>query len=1108
MQRNRSLICAAGLLGLLGAALEEAHAKQTAAGGTKSLAQAQKGQAVQVAKDASAELRSWQPSVAERNKNSKTLPVENKGQSSLDALKQQTKQLAGSFRMKSDVGEGRFEPPGLYEFSTFVSQSEKNQGRDEELETLRVSTIASIEKILKQPTNASQRVDLLLRLSELYSERHKYFLQKEMSAYELAHDKWMKNNRLGAEPQFVQVQSLQSVNMATQILRSVVNQYPNHPRTQDALYHLGFLLTEMKSESASLFFQRLIDRFPKSQYIPDAHLALGEFHFSRNRFNEALTNYQKVLSHRNSKSYPYAVYKLGWTFFNLRGSEEETTKNLQKSLTAFKLLVKYADDLSGKNRMNELRKDALRDMVLVYADLGNTSDAENYFKSVKEPELYVTLLERLAWLHADAGRNREASEIYGRLVAEYPRNPKNINFMVRLAAIHELEQRREQLIETLEMAAQLVQPNSEWMQAQKTPETRESAKRIFAKEVTYWSVYLHAEYQKTKNRKTAQDSLRIYNMALAQQGEGAELYTALFNQSQLFTSLGEHDKAIEGYHRAALLDRKLLLKRSESKTGLENAMAESELLLQEKGAPQKRSAEIQAIEARLIKIIDLHSTLFPQDPERTAHLHRAAWLVYQSGQTQQATKRWMLMAKENPRSQQVSEGLRLVVKRSFDKSDWLSAGQETRQFLAIPGVAQAPVGVQLSKLHRVAHFQQALALEASGKFVEGAKLFSDFHKSFPTDLDAPKALLNAAGNQLKARLPEDAMATLEKFTAQYPQSEFKTKALEMTAATAEGLGRFADAARSLEQLSAMQSQKDLAAQGLHRAAEFRLAAAQPSLAVSNAQASLAGFKRMDELCEAYKTLVEAQTMVRSVQVASTAKDAAQRCLAQAPEWGIYFAGLAAKFHFEGGNRIEASTLAAQALAKAKTMKGKMENPFAHEGTLMAGTVQLDVLEVQGRTLRARRVSSSESLQVEFARIKTDAQTLAQQYVQLAQLGQAEISVAALYRLAEIQETLANILIQVPSPKSAAGADLENFRSQLDKIAIPLQEQASQLYVQALEKSHDAEVISPYTRMLQEKLAVLRPGEYRKMVEEMPKPSYLSHELPMTKELREVVQEEE
>jgi hypothetical protein len=245
-----------------------------------------------------------------------------------------------------------------------------------------------------------------------------------------------------------------------------------------------------------------------------------------------------------------------------------------------------------------------------------------------------------------------------------------------------------------------------------------------------------------------------------------------------------------------------------------------------------------------------------------------------------------------------------------------------------------------------------------------------------------------------------------------------------------------------------------------------------------------------------------------VSVGSTAKEAAQRCVTQAPEWGIYFLGLAAKLSFENNNSNEAASLATLALNTAKGLKGKLVNPYAHEGLLMAGTVRLDLLEIQGRALRMRRVSSSETLQVEFTRIKTDAQTLAQQYAQLAQLGQAEISVAALYRVAEIQETLASILIQVPSPKTAGGAELENFRSQLDKIAIPLQEQASQLYVQALEKSHDAEVISLYTRLLQEKLAVLRPGEYRKLIEEMPKPSYLSHELPMSKETRAVVQEEE
>jgi tetratricopeptide (TPR) repeat protein len=1108
MQSNRRFIWSAGLLALLGATLEEAHAKQAA---NRIQAALESQATLSSARDPRAELNNWQGVNGERNKQSKTLAIQSSGLSSLESLNQQTKQFSSSLRLKEGVGEGRFEAPGLFEFSTFVAQPQSGASatgsKDEDIEKLRITTIASIEKIIRQPGSASQRVELLLRLAELHAERHIYFLQREMTTYENAYEKWQKNHRSGVEPKFVQNQSLQSVNTATQILRNLVSQYPNHAKTPDALYQLGFLLTEMKSDSATLYFQRLIERFPKSKFIPDAHLALGEFHFSRNKFNDAMVHYQKVLQDRQNRSYPYAVYKLGWTFYNIRGSEEETIKNLQKSLVAFKLLVKFAQEAPKERKLGLLRKDALRDMVLVYADLGDISEAQSYFKSMNEPELYATLLERLAWLHAEAGRNRESAEIYSRLVEEFPLSPKNPQFMVRLAALHEKDKRREMLINALERASEMIQRGSKWSVAQKKEQDRDNASDALLKETALWSLRFHAEFQKTKNKKTAQESLQLYDLTLKHHAESVASYTTLFNRAQLLTALGEHDKAIDGYLKAAQLDKKLSLKRNESKVGLENAMAESEILLQERGAVTQKVAVLQPIESRLIRIIDLHSAMFPKDPERLAHLHRAAVLLFQANQIPQANQRWMSMAKENPSSVHVSEGLRLVVKRSFDASDWIRAGQETKQFLAIPGISAAPVGAQLSKLQRVAHFQQGLVLEKSGRYSEAAQIFLDFQKQFSSDPDASKALVNAANNQFKNNRPDNALATLERFVVQYPQSEYKSKALELMSATAEGMGRYSDAAKALEQLAARNNNLEISAQDLHRAAKFRLADGNPTQAIANLQSALPNLKRSNDMCEAYKTVFDAQNQIRSTQVLETAKVATQRCQTASPEWGIYFAGMAARISMNSNQASEASRLSTLALSRGRILKGKLQSPFAFEGLRLAGVVQLELLETQSRTLIGKRIANSNAIQVEFGQIKNEAHSLAQQYAQLAQVGQAETSVGALYRVAEIQESLASMLVQSPNPSGVSATEIETFRTRIEKIALPLQEEATQLYTQALEKANEAEIISPYTILLQEKLSAARPGEFRKVIEVMPKPSYMAHELPINKETKGIVQEE-
>jgi|GEM_PF-725895 len=1110
MQKGSALIYGMSLWVLLSLTLEEtAQAKQFPA---KIQSSFENRATLNSSRDPRQELNAWQTQATPAAPQASTTAVQAKGLSAIENLKSQASQFSNSLRLTGGVGEGRFDPPGLFEFSSFLSRTNSNPSDDsskaDEGEKLRVATIQSIEKILKQSNSSAQRVELLLRLAELHAERHSYLLQKEMSQYEIAYEKWLKNMRNGAEPKFNQTMSLQSINAATQILRALVNQYPNHNRAPEALYQLGFLLTEMKSDSAVLYFQRLIERFPKSRYIADAQLALGEFYFSRNNFSEALGHYQKALQDRKNRAYPYAVYKLGWTFFNIRGSDEETSKNLQKSLTAFRLLVKIADEASAEQKLTLLRKDALRDMVLVYAELGDITEAQAYFKEMKEPALYATLLERLAWLHAEAGRCRESAELYLRLVQEFPDSAKNPQFLVRLAGLYEKDQQRELMVDALERVSEMISANSQWSAAQKNPRDKTTAKEALIAEATLWSIRLHAEFQKTQNKKTAQESLQLYDLALKHHGETSAAFQIHFNRAQLLTALGDHERAIEGYIRAALLDRKLALKRSESKVGLENAMAESDLLIQARPAITHKNQGLPPLENRLVKIIELHTQMFPKDSNKISHLHRAALLHFQAGLVPQAGQRWMAMAKEDPQSRLVSDGLRLLIKRSFDGGDWLKAAQDARTFLAIPGISSAAVGGQLAKLLRVAIFQQAQVVEKSGRHLEAAQQFLDFQKQFPTDNDAAKALINAANNQFKGNRPEDALSTLGRFVNQYPKSEYQTQALEMMAATAEALARFADAAKALEQLAELRGNaREQQGLDLQHAAQLRLAEGNTTRTISNAQSALLHLKRGSDICETYKTLVDAQSMAKLSTLTDSARSAAQRCQNSSPEWGLYFAGTTARLLMSAGQTNEATQWASLAVSRGRVWKGKLQNPFAFEGLRLAGLVQLEVLEAQSRALRSKKILQGKNLQVEFSKIRTEAQSLAQQYVQLSQAGQSETSVGALYRVAELQELLANILMQAPNPEGISASEVEAFKAKIEKIALPLQEEAIRLYSQALEKAHEAEVVSQHTALLQEKLAVVRPGEFQKLIEVMPKPSYMAHELPINKEMKGVVQDE-
>jgi hypothetical protein len=53
------------------------------------------------------------------------------------------------------------------------------------------------------------------------------------------------------------------------------------------------------------------------------------------------------------------------------------------------------------------------------------------------------------------------------------------------------------------------------------------------------------------------------------------------------------------------------------------------------------------------------------------------------------------------------------------------------------------------------------------------------------------------------------------------------------------------------------------------------------------------------------------------------------------------------------------------------------------------------------------------------------------------------------------------------------------------------EEAAKLYFAAWQKGNETEAITPFQHKLYEKLAVLRPADFRPVVGEMPVPSYYS-----------------
>ncbi len=145
----------------------------------------------------------------------------------------------------------------------------------------------------------------------------------------------------------------------------------------------------------------LVQKYPKSRFVAQSHLALAEYFFETDSLFYAKTNYEKIITNfSDSPMYNYALYKLGWVYFNLT-EYEKTIETFQKVVAAIG---------EGSNRARiEFREQALNDLIVAWAELDNGwQDAKRYFlKEIGEEKTYDKL-EKMAGLLVSKDRDEEA----------------------------------------------------------------------------------------------------------------------------------------------------------------------------------------------------------------------------------------------------------------------------------------------------------------------------------------------------------------------------------------------------------------------------------------------------------------------------------------------------------------------------------------------------------------------------------------------------------------------------------------------------------------------------------------------------------------------------
>ena len=253
------------------------------------------------------------------------------------------------------------------------------------------------------------KADYMFRLAEIYAQmrRLNHFKAMEIEMKQPTVKNASEQQKLEGQRQAYLKEEGNWLKLAVKEYTLVEHnpKFKAYKRMDSVLFFLAYMLTQAKmDEEARTVFKRLIKDYQDSKYIPDAYLAFAEYFFSKQDFDGALSFYTKVLQFKSSGVYGYAKYKTAWVYYNLG----DPTKALGQ-------LIDTVEEMKDKPKTKTLVRAARKDIVRVYAEIGQQEKAYPLFKKVGGDQAF-DMLAQLGELYLNSGKFVDTIKTYHELM--------------------------------------------------------------------------------------------------------------------------------------------------------------------------------------------------------------------------------------------------------------------------------------------------------------------------------------------------------------------------------------------------------------------------------------------------------------------------------------------------------------------------------------------------------------------------------------------------------------------------------------------------------------------------------------------------------------------
>src|SRR5215468_107806 len=731
--------------------------------------------------------------------------------------------LAGDLTRKREAGQAV--PALQYDQFRLAVELQVASKRHEQIE--------SLTKIINIAQGEKEMPSLLFRLGELYWEESKYFFfeanrKDDEQINAINRGDQPAQERAKAEKEQLLAKSRDYVKLAIEQYSQIVQKYKDYERTDEVLYFLGQNLMEAGEERKALVaYRRLVDKYQKSRFYPDALLAFGEYYFNtskakRDLLEKALSYYKQAASFPENQVYAFALYKQGWCYFNLA--------DYQRAMDMFKAVVLYGEYAganaverdAGKSGKNTLVKEARNDFVRAYARFGSPADARAEFgKVASKPDDRFLMLKQLANLYYEDGKNREAALTFNSLIRERPLSPEAPGFQGKIVDCVLRAGNKKMTVDQVRRLVKLMQDVEKANVAKDDNDKKAlaDARELSERALSNLAVNWHNEAKKTRDEETFVLANEVYSDYLTLFPENPKAYDLRFFWAELLNdNLQKYERAAEEYTNVLMQDAKRVDAGQKPGKWLANAaynavLANDEMvkaaeasgkLKQENTSDVHKKAPIAPQRKALLDACERYLKYVPQGHKRVEIAFKAANIYYRHNHFDEAVLRFSDIALKYPdykfengdRAAEVSANL---VLDSFNiLGDWTKVNEWARKFYNEPKLAAGKFRDELSKVIEQSSFKLIGQLEAKKEFAKAGEQYIAFVGEFPKSEIADKALFNASIDFYNAKMLDKAIETRNRIIRAYPKSEHVPACSYANAEAREAIGDFEQAAHAYE----------------------------------------------------------------------------------------------------------------------------------------------------------------------------------------------------------------------------------------------------------------------------------------------------------------------